>query len=244
MMGALTAALAIQLTLAAAAKHTAALDERTTLLGVRWPGVPQWVFSTADVALAVLVLVPQSRSVGAILILTMIGASMVLQSTNTKPGLNCGCFGAPRSGDSENRELWAKLLLAAEALSMVAAPRYLSAPRLPIISACVGLLLVAGFVWLQPQVLLGLRRGRFSSSEDALGELAIDAGFATWRHHLLSRTPQSVTFDGREHRMTFDALYNERVIILIARVRPGRVRLEAIDGETLMPAMSVDAQRS
>jgi hypothetical protein len=176
-----------------------------------------------DLACAVLLLLPASRAAASVAVLLTVLVGAVLELTSG--GTGCGCFGTAAKSRRAWRDTAARLALAGQAALLWWLPE--AGWALGMVAGALGaLLLVAA----QPQLVMPART---LSPAEALRRLGTDPQLLAWRPQLLSDKPASVEPQGKALRLTFDAIAEDALILLVVDVSRHAVTVGAVDPFTL-----------
>lgn len=178
-----------------------------------------------DIGCALLLLLPATRAAASVAVLLTVLLGAVLELTSGDAG--CGCFGTAARSRWGWRDTAARLVLAGQAalLWWLPDPGWV----LGMLAGAVGaLVLVAA----QPQLVLPVRP---LTSAEALRRLGTDPLMLGWRPRLLSDEPASVQPRGKALRLTFDAIAEDALVLLVVDVSRYAVTVRVVDPFTLAP---------
>lgn len=178
-----------------------------------------------DLACGLLLLLPATRVAASVAVLLTVvgGAAFEL----TSGGAGCGCFGTAVRSRWAWRDTAARLALGGQAALLWLLPE--ASWVLGMVAGAVGaLLLVAA----QPQLAMPART---LTPAEALRRLGTDPQLLAWRPQLLSDEPASVEPQGNALRLTFDAIAEDALILLVVDVSRYAVTVRAVDPFTLAP---------
>ena len=213
--------------LAAIALAKAASEPGRATALVRWlpPRLDRRLPIAWDVACGLLLLLPASRAAASVAVLLTVVVGAVLELTSGDAG--CGCFGTAAKSRWGWRDIVARLALAGQAALLWLLPD--AGWVLAMVTGAVGaLLLVAA----QPQLAMPARA---LTPAEALRRLGTDPQLLAWRPQLLDDEPASVESRGKALRLTFDAMAEDALVLLVVDVSRYAVTVRPVDPFTLAP---------
>jgi hypothetical protein len=212
---------------AATALAKAASDPGQATVPSRWlpPRLDRRLPIGWDVGCALLLLLPATRAAASVAVLLTVLVGAVLELTSA--GAGCGCFGTAAKSRWAWRDIAARLALAGQAVLLW---------ELPDAGWILGMLAGAGgallLVAAQPQLAIPARA---LTPAEALRRLGTDPQLVAWRPRLLSDQPASVEPHGKALRLTFDAIAEDALVLLVVDVSRYAVTVRAVDPFTLAP---------
>jgi hypothetical protein len=185
----------------------------------------------------VLLLTDRTSRLGALALIVMVGAGVVLEVAFSARDLPCGCFGAAHpSRRNRPRERLARAVLGLEALVLAVHPVTWPAPA----QLGAGVLLSGALIALLPGLVTVWSREPAITPRAATRLLAAGRDLDPWRPYLLSDIPASVRVTGRRTAdVVLDAWRDDGPLLLLVRIRGRRVGIRARDGQTLEPVAAL-----